>query len=104
MENMTNSILWDLAKFILSAIVIPFGIWVVHSHGKLKEDVNKVKEDSLMFKEEVAKSYAAKVDMSTLGNQIDAKITNMQTAVTQRIDTMQSNIATMIASLAKGKD
>lgn len=97
--------LFEIAKFVLSVIIIPFGVWVVTSHIRVKSDINAVKEDALKFKEEVAKSYAAKQDMTSLANQIDNKITNMQNAVTQRIDTMQSNLATMIASIAsKGKE
>ena len=101
---MDNNILWDAAKFIVTIIVIPFGVWIVSSHIKIKASISHVKEDALRFREEVAKSYASKHDMESLASHIDNKITIMQNAVTQRIDTMQSNLATMIASLVKGRD
>lgn len=61
-----------------------------------------MKEDALKFKTEVAQSYAPKQDMTNFMSQIDTKFNTMQTSITQRIDTMQANIATMIASINKG--
>lgn len=105
MEPEMHSIFWEIAKYGLSFIVIPFAVWVVTSHIKIKGEINSVKEDTLKFKEEVAKSYAAKQDVTALATQIDNKFSSMQNAVTQRIDTMQSSLATMIASISfKGKD
>lgn len=99
---MDHSIYYDIAKTIVTFIVIPFGVWLVTSHIKIKGEIAAVKEDTLKFKAEVASQYAAKQDMTSLASQIDTKMTTMQNAVTQRIDTMQSNLATMIASIAKG--
>lgn len=101
---MEQSFVWEVVKFVLTVIVIPFCVWTVRSTSNLKESVSKTKEELLTFKEQVAREYAPKEEVSKFVDHIDNKITTMQNAVTQRIDTMQSNIATMIATLSKGKD
>lgn len=99
---MDHALVWDIVKVILTFIVIPFAIWIVKSHMDTKKEISTMKEDHLKFKAEVAQSYAPKQDMTTFMGQIDTKFNAMQTSITQRIDTMQSNIATMIASINKG--
>ena len=99
---MEHNLLWDIIKFILTIIVIPFSIWIVKAHIDTKKDISTMKEDALKFKAEIAEKFAPKQEVVNLSAQLDTKITAMQNAVTQRIDTMQSNIATMIASLGKG--
>ena len=101
---MEHSFAWEVIKFILTVVVIPFCVWTVRTTSNLKDSVSKTKEELLTFKEQVAREYAPKEEVSKFVDHIDIKITNMQNAVTQRIDTMQSNIATMIATLSKGKD
>lgn len=98
---MDHSLAWDIAKFLMMAIIIPFGVWVVKAHMDTRKEISTMKEAALKFKAEVADKYAPKQDMTNFIGQIDTKINAMQTAVTQRIDTMQSNIATMIASINK---
>lgn len=98
-----HDLIWDVIKFILMAIVIPFGIWIVKSHIDTKKEISTMKEDALKFKTEVAQSYAPKQDMTNFISQIDTKFNTMQTSITQRIDTMQANIATMIASINNSK-
>ena len=100
---MEHSLIWEITKFVLTVCVVPFCVWVVKSNMDLKKDISAMKEDALKFKAEVAQTYAPKKDLSNFSQQIDTKITNMQNTITQRIDTMQSNIATMIASLVKGQ-
>lgn len=103
---------WELVKFTLSVIVIPFGIWIVRSHistkkeladmkDTLKAEMSEIKEENLLFRADVAANYAPKSDVNRLIEQIDSKFANMQTAVTSRIDAVQANIATMIAQVAK---
>lgn len=106
MEIIDNSMLWEVAKFCLTVIIIPFAVWVVVTKMKTDKEIATVREDHLRFKEEVAKSYSPKAELTAALSAVDNKITLMQTAVTQRIDTMQSNLATMIAGLLqnKGKD
>lgn len=101
---MEHTFAWEIIKFVLTVIVIPFCVWTVRSNANLKDAVNKAKEELLMFKTQVATDYAPKEDVTKLVEQIDTKITNMQNTVTQRIDTMQSNIANMIVSLRKERD
>lgn len=98
---MDHSLLWDVIKFILTIVVIPFAIWIVKAHIDTKKEISDMKESALEFKAAVARDYAPKQDMTNFVGQIDTKINAMQVAVTQRIDTMQSNIATMIASIKK---
>ena len=98
---MDHQLIWDIAKFFLMVIIIPFSIWIVKAHMDTKKEISTMKEDALKFKAEVVEKYAPKQEMVNLSTHIDTKITAMQNAVTQRIDTMQSNIATMIASLGK---
>ncbi len=96
-----HSLIWEIIKFSLMVIVIPFGVWIVKSNMDTKKEISTMKEDQLRFKAEVIEKYAPKQDVNNLSSHIDAKITAMQAAVTQRIDTMQANIATMIASINK---
>lgn len=99
---MEQSIIWEITKFVLTVCVVPFCVWIVKANMDMKKEVAIMKEDALKFKTEVAERYAPKQDLSNFSQQIDTKITSMQNTITQRIDTMQSNIATMIASLVKG--
>ena len=98
---MDHSLIWDIAKFFLMVVIIPFSIWLVKAHMDTNKEIATMKEEALKFKSEVVEKYAPKQEMADLSIHIDTKITAMQNAVTQRIDTMQSNIATMIALLGK---
>lgn len=99
---MDHSLIWDIVKALLFFIIVPFCVWMVKNDLDHKKEMSTMKEDALKFKAEVAEKYAPKQDMANLSSHIDTKITAMQNAVTQRIDTMQSNIATMIASIKGG--
>jgi len=100
---MEHSYVWEIVKFITSVIIIPFGVWIVRTVNKLKDDISGVEKAMLIHNEEIAKTYTPKEDLTTVINQIDSKMTSMQNAVTQRIDVMQTNIATMIASAISSK-
>lgn len=101
MEN--HELLWDVVKTVLTFFIIPFCVWIVKAHLDTKKEISTMREEHLNFRTEVAKTYAVKNDIDKVADRVDSKMTEMQNAVTQRIDTMQSNIATMIATIVTKK-
>lgn len=99
MEN--HELLWDVVKTILTIFIVPFCVWIVKSQFETKKEINTVREEHLKFKTEVVANFASKSEIDRVADRVDTKMNEMQTAVTQRIDTMQANIATMIATIAK---
>lgn len=98
---MEHTLLWDIAKTVVLFIIVPFCGWIMKENKEIKKEISTMKEEVLKFKADVAQTYAPKQDIAAFMSQIDLKFNNMQSSITQRIDTMQNNIANMISSLGK---
>lgn len=95
---MDNFIHWleSILNFIWF-VVVPFVGWLIKSILDLRKENANMRIDLADYKVEAEKNFAAKSDLNLLFQKLDA----VQTAVTSRIDTMQHNVATMIANTKK---
>lgn len=95
------ALIWDIVKTVMMVIIIPFCIWIVRLNMETKKQILDLKDDYQKFREHVASTYTPKVELAAIMDKVDDKMSSMQTAITQRIDSMQATLAGTIAQLGK---